>query len=333
MSSRKYELSSEVKKLFDEARKEPYHSINRGRVTSIEYFEYLIGELGPFLQRFEEEVGLNSTSEWRGKRLHECRPEKPLSKTASSHLVGHYFAHLDENEDAAIIPLENYGAYEEEDGSLHYHTYTMPHLAIIRPVHIDAKKHIKELQLHELEIGARESSDRIKEQFPEFESLNTIYDYINKSYTAFPDILHSLAVIYFEIEGYNSDSSPMVAFDTVIELPPNQLVIDALKEVGCPIGYKLNEDEQVNERESFIRKNLAVLNLDQMSRECLASVKRYVKSMNTIREILSSLSRMDFDAYEESMNEFLESQKFAGFFSAFDFLEKEKEHIVRRHRI
>ncbi len=326
----KYQISDGIKELFRESKREPYNSINRARGTSIDYFEYLIPEVDKTLQRFEQEIGLNSTSTWKGLRLHECRPETPLNKVASSHLIGNYFAHLDTNEDSAIIPLENYGIWEMPDGSMHYHCYTMPHLAIIRPVHIDAKKHIVKLELLDLERKVKESMNDLinKTQDQTFESGLRICEHFNKVYTTFPDILHSLATTYFEIEAYKSNPSLMDAFDTVIELPPNKGVIDALKETGCPADYKLNEDMEVGNRKSFIKKNLARLDLEQLSKECLESARSYVMSMDTIRRVLTSLSELDFDTYAESMNEFFESQKPAGILSPMAFLE---EHVnVRR---
>ena len=107
--NQKYELSDGVKKLFNEAKKGPYKSINKARGTSIGYFAYLIPEVDKTLQRFEQEIGLNSTLVWKGLRLHECERGRPLSKVVSSHLTGNYFAHLDKQDDSARILLENYG--------------------------------------------------------------------------------------------------------------------------------------------------------------------------------------------------------------------------------
>ena len=327
--NRKYQISDGVKELLRESKIEPYNSINRRRGTSIDYFEYLIPAVDQTLQRFEREIGLSSTSTWKGLRLHECQPETPLSKTAASHLTGNYFAHFAEDEDAAIISLENYGTWEMPDGSMHYHCYTMPHLAIIRPIHIDAKKHIIELKLRSLEEKTRESMNQLikKSQDQIFEAGLHLCEHLNKTYISFADILHSLATTYFEIEAHKSDPSLMDAFDTVIELPPHKSVIDALKETGYPVDYKLSEGEEVEGRRSFVKKNMAYIDLEQLGIECLESARRHVMSMDTIRRVFASLSELDFDTYAESMNEFFESQKPAGILSPIAFME---EHVNMR---
>lgn len=332
----KYRLSEEVRELLTEAEREPYKSINARRGTSIGYFEHLIEKVDPFLQRFEQEVGLNGTSTWKGLRLHECAPYIPpeqvkhtqLRTLLAAHMKGIFYATLDQEQNAAVIPLENYGHWLE-NGNLHYSTYTMPHFTIIRPLHIDAKKHLISLGIPELEGKARKILEEMVAQAPEFKGdpTNGILNYLQQAYIAFAETLHSLASTCFEIEAYRNDPALMGAFNAAIELPPAQIVVDTWKEAGAPFGYKLNEDGSGDGRQSFVEEHRQYIDLDQLHAECLKSARDYVGSMELIKKVYESLSNLEMDDFRTALMEFMETQKPAGILSPLAFIQ---EHVRKR---
>ncbi len=334
----KYQLSDGVKELFREANEEAYRLINQRNGTSISYFEELIPRVDPFLQRFEQEVGLNGTSVWKGRRLHECTEyvlpsevrHTPLRALLGKHMNGLFYAVLDQGGDAAIIPLENYEVWQEK-GKPHYHTYTMPHFIIIRPLHIDAKKHIIGLGLPGLEENARKLLNEMRAGSPgfDFKPIDRAFDYINEAYIGFADTLHSLATVCFEIEVHKSDPLLMGAFNSTIELPPAQVVADAWREAGAPFDYKPNRNERSERRRSFIEEYRQQIDLDQVHTECLQSARDYVASMKTVGRIYGSLSNSEMDAFQTALTDFMETQKPAGVLSPLDCIQR---HIRKRKK-
>lgn len=325
----KYLVSDSMKQLFQESKIEPCASINRHRGTSVAYYEYLISEVEQTLKEFESEVGLNCASAWKGVRLRECNPGQSLDMTASSLLMRTYMGHFDRDNSFAIFPLEDYRIWEENDGALYYHSCTKPSILITRPLYIDAGKHLEELELRDLLQKTEKIVDELKDEFPLVETVEAAYNYVYKAYMSFADIIVSYALMYFEAKMYAREPSLTAAFNTIIELPPDELIKNILAKYDSSISYKLNTYIDLCDRDSFIETNLHYLDLKRLSDECLQNTRRIVNSMKKAKDILCNLCEHSFDAYIESLDEFMELQTLTGILSPLAFAE---EHIVRKSR-
>jgi hypothetical protein len=336
--ARKYELSQGVHELFEEAKKEPYRSINAKRGTSVEYFEQLFPFVDASLQRFEQEIALVTTSSWQGKRLDECRKWGSSLRTfLADHLDGLYFANFDQENDAAIIPVEN---YEFLDGE-HLHCSTMPHYTIIRPAHIDVGKHLIQLgiiescnqfqgNLETLINRIKKEGDKNMKREIKFmdKSLKEIIGKFKLVYLSAGDVIHSLASQYFEIEMFMENPDVMRQFRIPVEFPPAFEITYLLKNIA-PQAYMPFEGG-CKEKPSLIEENLKYIDLPQLKAECIESTKKHLRTLAAMHDLF----KLDFSTRNQTLlaksGEIIhEGLKEAGTSSPFVYLDN---HINKRKK-